>query len=76
MIFSIKGTVYPLPEKRSFSCLRMALPPAKYLTLMHILGAMTNTVKKSPGTRRMNAFPTIVLLVTFIMVLVVYFELL
>jgi len=36
---------------------------------------MTNTKKGTAGTRRMNAFPTIALVITLLMAVVVYLEL-
>ena len=47
----------------------------KYLKLRCIRTDMSNTAEKTPGARRMNAFPVIVLLITLALAAVVYMEL-
>jgi len=37
---------------------------------------MTNVSKRTAGSRRMNAFPAIALLMTFVMAIVVFMEIL
>lgn len=48
----------------------------RYMMPADIQTAMTNVSKKTPGTRSMNAFPSIVLLITLALAVVVYLEIL